>query len=381
MKSRRHYPYPSRDLDTPSGVTNITDAFKNHQSDGLPATPWSQTLLSASRAIRGLPTEILRPTSPFVPDTKKKFSSLNIPFGFVLNPLPNCTIPQFDRTQCDELLRCEKCRAFGSHFAHITGPDEWTCPICGRENYVIDPGVNLTSAPELHHYIYELKASSTFQHFKAAGMRFVLCIDNSAESWSAGFAPQVLVAIQSGLPQMPDKCELGIITFDQAVSVYSHAHKKWFIVPDTEGVCLPFGADALFTKDKVEVCAIIEGLMASPSRKPGHCIGSACQMAGRLTEMRGAIVLVFAYGLPTVGQSKLEPRECAKTVGTTDEAQIMTFADGDEFYRMLPVTMVECAASMHFFIGGNGFVDIATTGGPLRRLAVVSLFSHHSTTV
>jgi hypothetical protein len=326
----------------------------------IPLTPWALDLFT--QAPQDLPSELLRPTSLCIPATPALFSQCQLPFGFIFNPGTTVPLPQFDHSQSDSVIRCRKCRAFGSKFAKRVSSQRWICPICSRENVVTDASRDLSTTPELEHNLYELKASSTYVHLSNVRPRFLFCVDTSAEAWECGFTQRVLHSIRASILHVSDATELGLLTFDRQISLFYPAKKRFFVVADADAGCCPLSGSQPFTIDKQRIVDAIDIVLRGNERRPGHCLGTAWSIAAELCNEQCAVVLLCGFGRPTVGEGKLNERDYRQLLGTTEEVSILRLPIDDTFYRGLAMGVGEGGASFHMFIAGRGFVDIATLG-------------------
>jgi protein transport protein SEC24 len=309
-----------------------------------------------------IPQAIFRSISPFIPASHSIFTQFQLPFGFIINPVAPVALPQFDRSQSDLVIRCKKCRAFGSGFVTVVSPQKWLCPICGRENPSPDPSIDLTAAPELQHFAYEFKASAMFNHFSDVSPRFVFCVDVSAEGWDSNFTSRVLHSIRASIPRLSDDVEMCFVTFDRVVSVFIGNQNRLFVIPDSKNVCLPIYGKSAFTTNKDRIIGLIDVLLKPGPRVPGQSFAVACKIASQLVEGRCGVVVMCAFGLPSAGESKLEVREFRQHLGQPEEARIMRLPVGDAFYRDLATSVTESGSSVQLFLGGAGYVDLATVG-------------------
>jgi hypothetical protein len=145
--------------------------------------------------------------------------------------------------------------------------------------------------------------------------------------------------------------------------------KRFVTQSEIDDPIIPLAPRSVFTTDKSKIDRAISVLLANPRPSEGHCFGSACALVSRLVYGLGATVFAFCHGLPTIGESQLLPRSYQKLLGTQDESRILTVPLRDEFYRYLGVRLAESGACTHLFVGGSGFVDLAS-------LSVVSNFTN-----
>jgi hypothetical protein len=257
------------------------------------------------------------------------------------------------------VIRCRKCRAFGSKFARLGSQQRWVCPICSREN-TADAGRDLSTTPELQHSLYELRASETFVLFLNVKPRFLFCVDISSEAWECGFTNRVLRSIAGSISGLSDATEFGLIVFDSSVSVFCPSKKRFFVVADAENPCCPLYGGSLFTSNKECMVEAVEVVLGWRVHRSGQCLGAAAAIASGICAELCAVVVLCGFGLPSVGAGKLSLRDYEGILGTAEEAGLLRLPSGDPFYRDL--ALGESGASFHLFIAARGFVDVAALG-------------------
>jgi protein transport protein SEC24 len=334
-----------------------------------------------------------------IPSSSDALNSTGLPLGVVLQPLA----PQQEGEQPIPVLdfgevgppRCRRCRAYINPFMSFrAGGNKFVCNMCTFPNDVApeyfsptDPSgirVDRQQRPELMQGTVEFMVPKEYWAKEPVGIRWLFCIDVSAEAVNKGFldgfCEGIMGALYGGADEtessedkpgrLPAGAKVGIVTYDREIHYYNLSanldQAQMLVMPDVEEPFVPL-SEGLFV-DPEESKAVITSLltqlpnMFSQIKNPEPAMLPTLNSAlSALAETGGKIVCSLA-SLPTWGPGRLFLRDDGKLHGTEGEKKLHTTEN--PLYKKLADSMVEKGVGVDFFLAApqGGYLDIATIG-------------------
>lgn len=341
--------------------------------------------------------DFIRPTFYRLPSSTVLQSYLNLPVGFVIQPLAPLLEGETDVTVIDQqtpIARCNRCKAYISPYAEfIENGSKWICNFC--ESAVEVPpayycGLDFDGRrfdreqrPELNQCTVEYEAPNDYS-YAISPPAFVFVIDVSASSVKTSFLHYVTMTIDKvfkSLDLLPDT-RIGIITYDSTVHVYDLKleNAPMIVMSDVEDPFSPidtdnalieaveFGDNFLFLLNR------ILGMFQNTEIRD-TCMSSAVLVAHKLMEgTGGGKMIIFSAQMSVLGPPDLRQdpkRHQPSWINTDKESNLL--APTDNAYNLLAQCLAKDSISVCIFCGAQSGCDLASVA-PLTSLTGGQLY-------
>ncbi|EJC98563.1 uncharacterized protein FOMMEDRAFT_113703 [Fomitiporia mediterranea MF3/22] len=365
----------------------------------------------------------VRATTWHIPYSATLADSCKVPIAAIIQPFAGIQpgeeeIPEVD---CGESgpARCAECRGYINPWCTwVSGGSKWRCNLCGHYTDVspeyfcgLDANqmrLDHLQRPELNKGTVDFVVGA--EYFAAhppprimpsyttpevpprsdstripEPMRMLFTIDVSQEAVRNGMVHAACQAIRGVLyggemddgtrmePCVPDKCLVGILTFDTSLHFYDLSNYRdtaaMLVVPDVEDQMFSPLQDSAVFVDPQNSRNVLERLLVSiPERfdaAPGHLCALGAAMRGCLAALarRGGQVILFQSSMCSIGPGVSEARlDESKMYDTDKEKQL--FIPRDTMWLDLAEELAEAGIGVSILAGTGtiAYVDFASIG-------------------
>jgi len=317
--------------------------------------PWSESKLFESEHF----PSYFRPSVTVLPKTREIKATSGVCLGIIIDP-GNASELHIEDCTNSNVVRCSKCSAYLSPWSTLSSRDSrWKCGICDYESFWISGGPPLSERYQFKYNAVDLKTKEEFLSLPNSGPCFAFAFDISSRAIDSGllrYSTEYLCAL---IDQINDDSFILLITFDSCVTYYNLKNNRQTSIIELDSYELPPFELYKLREIKDTLKSVLRNLSAlSRSSTQFNCYGSALKLAKELLNGYGGILLMFAYGYPSIGPSGIIPRGVEEK---NSESQMLKIASGSSFYVKLYKQIANSGISLHLFSVGTE-CDLPTIG-------------------
>jgi protein transport protein SEC24 len=310
-------------------------------------------------------SNFIQVVSNVVPKTRKVFDALNIPFGLVLTPNLQMTLPRV-QFPVGAIVRCLSCNSYLSLYSSVDySSKNWKCAICSYENNFPDnyfPSLH-PNRIEISAQNYEIYAEEKYMERAPMCPCFLFILDISDQNNS--FFQSAVINIQNSLKRLlnEERTLVGFLLFGQNVHIVRNSPEFQVIqYPGSlSNPWLPLPPDHLlfnFFEDHLKLFNILEKIKTFPLEPSGKAFKKALKISQLILENNGGKILCF---LNNPVQESEHPKK-------------LTFLPTNDFYHKLSEELVDSLISVDLFMAGNKFCGFFTYCEMSRRTGGESFY-------
>lgn len=350
------YPLPQQQM----SVDSISTTQSAHGIPlGMPQTQFSNGVLTnpwEGDSIFDLnppSTRYFRFISSTIPASTTISNIFGAPIGFIVTP---CLVDNPPILDCSDgmICKCSKCNVFLSPGCIVNhGYHTWVCFNCKTANSFS----GRTEHPEADFPVYDVILPSSIEKKPV----YCICADLSNPSMTTGFTQQFLTSVKASLTYLPQETLVFFATMDSVITVFDFNTNERIVITDLDSIPtlsdVPCQLGKCIDTFSQAIDMVLSEYVANESNKY-HCIFSFYEVAYRIMETTGGVLLVNLSGLPGYGPFRLSDRTNMPETEQFATAQLQNI----ERYEDVTLSLCKSFITVCLFVGGSCYSDILTVG-------------------
>lgn len=404
QRDQQQIGYEQKEAHFQSGLQQGQNAYPNQAYENQSARQtygsYEDDLLYPNRSIVPIDPAYIQLSNTHLPRSPEH-ANTKLPFACVLQPMSHdsqTAIPTVRFEKRCGIIRCKGCRAYINPFVKWRTPAQYDCNLCGCINQTpgsyaceLQNGVRLdiTNRPELSHCTVEINAPEQYTLRPPQDPGYIFLINVHRSMGQSGALNHILDSIRDNLDALQggNRCRVMLITYDSQIHFYKCVPGKQLpqvlTVPDLTDAIVPCPWKEVYVRRTTCRDLLLKVIESIPviyknTSDPGSCLERAISLAGRAAREVGGKMMVFNWGRPNTGASKLEDRLKGIPLGDAERLHDLQLDSNKNVndYEALATQIVKLQVSidLYQFTGpADEYVDLATlrdlpkcSGGNLR---------------